>query len=102
MGPVKLGTVSLGGTKLKAQLSKDKALSWEYANRCRSRCLAQIRTALATAPPRSDDAGGAPIPVHLALSALPARTPARRLPAAAATPSQARPSARSKEADVHD
>jgi len=39
------------------------------ANRCRSRCLAQIRIALATAPPRSDDAGegagGAPAPVTL-------------------------------------
>jgi len=35
------------------------------ANRCRSRCLAQIRTALATAPPCSDDAGGAAVPVTL-------------------------------------
>jgi hypothetical protein len=33
MGLVKLGTVSLDGTKIKASASKHKALSWEYANR---------------------------------------------------------------------
>lgn len=33
MGLVKLGTVSLEGTKIKANASKHKALSWEYANR---------------------------------------------------------------------
>ena len=33
MGLVKLGTVSLDGTKIKANASKHKALSWEYANR---------------------------------------------------------------------
>ena len=33
MGLVKLGTVSLDGTKIKANASKRKALSWDYANR---------------------------------------------------------------------
>jgi transposase len=33
MGLVKLGTVSLDGTKIKANASKHKALSWEHANR---------------------------------------------------------------------
>ena len=33
MGLVKLGTVSLDGTKIKANASKHKALSWDYANR---------------------------------------------------------------------
>jgi len=33
MGLVKLGTVSLDGTKTKANASKHQALSWEYANR---------------------------------------------------------------------
>jgi len=33
MGLVKLGTVSLDSTKLKANVSKHKALSWETANR---------------------------------------------------------------------
>jgi len=32
MGLLKLGTVSLDGTKIKANASKHKALSWEYAN----------------------------------------------------------------------
>ena len=33
MGLVKLGSVSLDGTKIKANASKHKALSWDYANR---------------------------------------------------------------------
>lgn len=33
MGLLKLGTVSLDGTKIKANASKHKALSWEYANK---------------------------------------------------------------------
>ena len=33
MGLVKLGTVSLDGTKIKANASKHKALSWAHANR---------------------------------------------------------------------
>lgn len=33
MGLVKLGNVSLDGTKIKANASKHKALSWDYANR---------------------------------------------------------------------
>ena len=33
MGLFKLGTVSLDGTKIKANASKHKALSWKYANR---------------------------------------------------------------------
>ena len=32
MGLVKLGTVSLDGTKIKANASKHRALSWDYAN----------------------------------------------------------------------
>jgi len=33
MGLLKLGNVSLDGTKIKANASKHKALSWEYANK---------------------------------------------------------------------
>ena len=33
MGTLKLGTVSLDGTKIKANASKHKALSWGYANK---------------------------------------------------------------------
>jgi hypothetical protein len=32
MGPLKLGTISLDGTKIKANASKHKALRWKYAN----------------------------------------------------------------------
>ena len=35
MGLVKFGTISLDGTKIKANASKHKALSWEYATRLR-------------------------------------------------------------------
>ena len=33
MGLVKLGTIAVDGTKIKANASKHKALSWEYANK---------------------------------------------------------------------
>ncbi len=33
MGELKLGAISLDGTKIKANASKHKALSWEYANK---------------------------------------------------------------------
>ncbi len=59
------------------------------ANRCRRRCLAQIRIALAAPPARSANDGSGDTR-HLALSALRAGAPARRLPSAA-TPGRARP-----------
>ncbi len=43
MGLLKLGTVSLDGTKIKANASKHKALSWEYANKLE----AQLKNAVA-------------------------------------------------------
>jgi transposase len=42
MGLVKLGTVSLDATKLKAQLSKHKALSWEHANRLEAQLKGEV------------------------------------------------------------
>ncbi len=45
MGLVKLGTISLDGTKIKANASKHKALSWEYANKLEAQ-LQQEVTAL--------------------------------------------------------
>ena len=33
MGRLKLGTVSLDGTKIKANASKHKVLSWAYVNK---------------------------------------------------------------------
>ncbi len=42
MGLVKLGTVSLDGTKIKANASKHKALSWDYANRLEAQLQQEV------------------------------------------------------------
>ena len=42
MGLVKLGTVSLDGTKIKANASKHKALSWEHANRIEAQLKEEV------------------------------------------------------------
>jgi transposase len=42
MGLVKLGTVSLDGTKIKASASKHKALSWEHANRLEEQLKGEV------------------------------------------------------------
>jgi len=44
MGLLKLGTVSLDGTKIKANASKHKALSWDYANRLEAQFKQEIET----------------------------------------------------------
>ena len=42
MGLVKLGTVSLDGTKIKANASKHKALSWGYAERLEKQLQGEV------------------------------------------------------------
>jgi len=42
MGLVKLGTVSLDGTKIKANASKHKALSWEHAHRLEEQLKGEV------------------------------------------------------------
>ena len=42
MGLLKLGTVSLDGTKIKANASRHKALSWEYANKLEAQFKQEI------------------------------------------------------------
>ena len=42
MGLVKLGTVSLDGTRIKANASKHKALSWDYANRLEAQLKQEV------------------------------------------------------------
>lgn len=42
MGLVKLGTVSLDGTKIKANASKHKALSWAHANRIEAQLKEEV------------------------------------------------------------
>ncbi len=39
---MKLGTVSLDGTKVQANASRHKALSWEYANRLETQLQAEV------------------------------------------------------------
>ena len=46
MGLVKLGTVSLDGTKIKANASKHKALSWAHANQLEAQLLAEVEELL--------------------------------------------------------
>jgi transposase len=42
MGLMKLGTISLDGTKIKANASKHKALSWEYPNRLEAQLKQEV------------------------------------------------------------
>jgi transposase len=42
MGTLKLGTISLDGTKIKANASKHKALSWKYANQLESQLKNEV------------------------------------------------------------
>jgi len=44
MGLIKLGTVSLDGTKIKANASRHKALSWDYANQLEAQFKQEIET----------------------------------------------------------
>jgi transposase len=46
LGLVKLGTVSLDGTKIKANASKHKALSWAYANQLEAQLQAEVEELL--------------------------------------------------------
>ena len=49
MGLLKLGTVSLDGTKVQANASRHKALSWEYANRLETQLQAEVEQLMAMA-----------------------------------------------------
>ena len=49
MGLVKLGTVSLDGTKIKANASKHKALSWAHANKLEAQLQAEVDALLCLA-----------------------------------------------------
>lgn len=42
IGTLKLGTISLDGTKIKANASKHKALSWKYANELERQLTAEV------------------------------------------------------------
>ncbi len=54
MGVLKLGEISLDGTKIKANASKHKAMSWEYADKLE----AQLRTEVEDLIRRAETASG--------------------------------------------
>ena len=58
MGLVKLGTVSLDGTKIKANASKHKALSWEHANRVEEQLKGEVQALMRLA----EQADNEPLP----------------------------------------
>ena len=49
LGVFKLGDISLDGTKMEANASKHKALSWEYANRLEAQLQTEVEALLAKA-----------------------------------------------------
>ncbi len=46
LGIFKLGDISIDGTKIQANASKHKAMSWEYANKLEVQLLAEVETLL--------------------------------------------------------
>lgn len=63
MGLLKLGTVSLDGTKIKANASKHKALSWAYANRLEERLQGEVAALLQRAEAGEAAAQAEPIDI---------------------------------------
>jgi hypothetical protein len=58
---VKLGTVSLDGTKIKANASKHKALSWAHANKLEAQLQAEVEALMRLA----EEADNTPIPEEM-------------------------------------
>ncbi len=65
MGAFKLGKVSLDGTKVKANANKNRALSWEHANKLE----AQLKEEVAELLCKSEEADNTPIPDDLDIPA---------------------------------
>jgi transposase len=61
LGLVKLGTVSLDGTKIKANASKHKALSWAHANKLEAQLQAEVEELLRLA----EEADAASLPEEM-------------------------------------
>ncbi|MGD2076709.1 MAG: IS1182 family transposase [Gammaproteobacteria bacterium] len=67
MGVLKLGNVSLDGTKIKANASKHKAMSWGYANKLEEQLRREVRELLKKAEQAdAEDAPEIDIPDELA------------------------------------
>ncbi len=65
---VKVGNVSLDGTKIKANASKHRAMSWEYANRVEEQLKAEVEELmrLAEQADRRDVPDGMDVPAEIA------------------------------------
>lgn len=61
MGLLKLGTISLDGTKIKANASKHKALSWEHANKLEKQLQLEVEELMHLA----EDADSKPLPEEM-------------------------------------
>lgn len=61
MGLLKLGTISLDGTKIKANASRHKALSWAYANQLEAQFKEEIKALMKLA----EEADNSPLPEAL-------------------------------------
>ena len=55
MGLLKLGTISLDGTKVKANASKHKALSWDHANKLEKQLKAEVEQLMQMANKADED-----------------------------------------------
>lgn len=73
MGALKLGTISLDGTKIKANASKHKALSWQYALKLEKQLTAEVEALLRLA----EEVDNRPEPEKLDIPAELARREAR-------------------------
>ena len=73
MGILKLGTISLDGTKIKANASKHKALSWKYALKLEKQLREEVETLLRLA----EEVDNRPAPEKLDIPAELARREAR-------------------------
>ena len=95
LGLVKLGTVSLDGTKIKANASKHKALSWEHANRLEAQLKGEVKDLMALA----EQADHQPLPEQLDIP-LELQRRERRLDVIAAA--KAEITARAQERFAHE
>jgi transposase len=73
MGVLKLGTISLDGTKVKANASRHKALSWEHADRLEKQIRGEVEKLMRLA----EQADNTPLPAPLDIPAELKRREAR-------------------------
>jgi len=68
MGVIKLGTVRLDGTKIKANASRHKALSWEHANRLEAQLKGEVEELMRRAEQADQEARPEQLDIPLELA----------------------------------